>query len=132
MKYRTGADTFQPGTHTAQDNLSPNARLAGEWMKQLDPNGKSFYYNATTGAAQWSKTALNSVPDPHVSSHHRQMTPAQGQIAQNAGPEHGLLPTPPPPPLPPPQPVHQQPPSSQQVLSPPTMQQSGQHSLDGE
>ena len=131
MKYRTGVDTFQPGTHTAQDNLSPNAQLAGEWMKQSDPNGKSFYYNVTTGAAQWSKTALNSVPDPHVSSHLRQMPQAQGQIAQNAGPEHGLLPTPPPP-LPPLQPVHQQLPSSQQVLSPPTMQQSGQHSPDGE
>ena len=124
-KYRTGVDSFQPGMQaTAQDHLPPNPEFTGEWVQHAAPNGKSFYYNAATGATQWNKPSVTSTVDPRGSLQ-RQMPQSQGQSGQNST-QPGLTqssqqqPT---------QTVHQQLPAAQQPISPATMHQGGQHSL---
>mgnify|MGYP002775831773 CR=1 FL=1 len=63
-KYRSGVDSFQPGMQaTTQDHVPPNPEFTGEWVQHAAPNGKSFYYNAATGATQWNKPSLTSTVD---------------------------------------------------------------------
>lgn len=80
----------------ASDSLLPkptsvNADLSGDWSKHDAPNGRSFYYNVTTGATQWDKPSAMAAGVDANAVHQRQMQQVQGTATQDLNPELAAL-----------------------------------------
>lgn len=130
-RYGAGLEDFKPGMQVSEDHTpKPSAKIdvAGEWSKHSAPNGKSFYYNAVTGATQWDKPPAVAGAEAN-SVHQRQLQQGQGQAAQDVGPELTSLQQQPQQQLAPVQQQQQQPPQQQppqQAIPPAVMQQGTQ------
>lgn len=66
---------------------SVNADVAGDWSKHDAPNGRSFYYNVTTGATQWDKPSPVTVGIEANAMHQRQIQQVPGTATQDLNPE---------------------------------------------
>lgn len=78
-KHGPGAEDFQSGMQVSEDRMTKQqSSPLAEWSKHDGPNGKSFYYNAATGAAQWDKPLAGAAAETHT-PHQRQLQQVQGQ-----------------------------------------------------